>query len=196
MARTKLKTPKIKIARLLSPKTTLVLAATTVALRVTFNLTAERKRETNNTARLQLTKRATGARAKASHQIKERKAKASPPTITTTDTLMTDGTHHLATTDRGINQIKDIGTHTTKVLGPALSKAKIKKASTKAVDVVGATVISPATTAVPTLTSIKTLLVPTITSIHLLNLNGLISGWTDTIWEWLFYIMKTKTKWI
>jgi hypothetical protein len=157
MARTKSKTPRIKTARLLLPKTTLLSTATTVALRVTFNLTAERKREMSNKARLQITKRATGARAKASHHLKERKAKASTPTITTIDTLMTGGPPHLITTERGIKQIKDNGTRTTKVHGPAIIKAKTLKASTKAEDVAGATAIFQVTTSVLTLTSIKTL---------------------------------------
>jgi hypothetical protein len=124
-----------------------------------------------NTTRHQTTKRAKGARAKASPSPKGRKAKASTPLITT-DTLMMGGTPHLAMTGHGINQtIKGNGTHTTKVHGLAITKAKTQKARAKAVDVVGATVTFRVTITAPTLMSIRTLRVPTITRTHLLNLN-------------------------
>jgi hypothetical protein len=81
-------------------------------------------------------KKGHGGKGEGKPSSKGKKGKGISPTITTTDTLMKGGPHHLATKDRGINQTKDNGTRTTKVHGPAITKAKIQKASTKAVDVV------------------------------------------------------------
>ncbi len=150
----------------------------------------------NNTALVQPIKRAKGARAKASHHLKERKAKAS--TITT-DTLMMGGTPHPTMTDHGINQtIKDNGAEMTQDHGPAITKGKIQKVRVKAEDAVGATVIFPATTVAHSLMSIRTRSLPLTTWIHLHNLNGLIIrpniGWKDMIWDWLFYTTITKEK--
>ena len=131
-------------ARLLSLKTTLVLLVTTVALKVISNLTAGRKREMNNTALVQPIKKAKGAKAKASHHLKKRKAKAS--TITT-DTLMMGGTPHPAMTDHGINQtIKNNGAELTKDHGPVTTKVKTQKVRAKVKDAASLVAIFLATT--------------------------------------------------
>jgi hypothetical protein len=122
----------------------------------------------NNTALVQLTKRAKGARAKASLHLKERKAKAS---INTTDTPMTGGTLPQAPIDRGtIRMTTHNGIlHMTKANGPATTRAKTPKGGATAEGEVGTMGTSPATTMALTPTFIKTLLTLTRHLIHPLS---------------------------
>jgi hypothetical protein len=143
-----------------------------VALKVTFNLTAERKRETSNIALVQPTKKGKVERAKASLQ-KERQAKAS---INTTDTLLTGGTQPPVWKDLGIiRKTTHNGTpHMTKANGQATTRAKTPKGKTRAEGEVGTMGTSPATTTALTPIFIKTLLTLMRRLIHPLSPSGRI----------------------
>ncbi len=125
----------------------------------------------NNTALVQPTKKAKGARAKASLHLKERKAKAR---IITTDTPMKGGTLLQAQIDHGtIRTTTHNGIlHMTKANEPAPTRTKTPKGRATAEGEVGIMGTSPATTMALTPTFIKTLLTLTRHLIHPLSLSG------------------------